>query len=534
MTPRPDAHPERDSGLGPDIVLDVWRRRKWIGILAFSAVCAGATTAAMSLPNLYRATTTVLVERPQVSEAFVRPSVTAELETRIQTINQQVMSRARLTDVITRFGLYPDIRSIVPIDDLVERMRREIQLTLKGVEQIGGRSGTIAFTLSYSGRDPRTVAQVANTLAAFYVEENAKSRERQATQTAEFLKGQLADIKRELDEQERRLNEFKLRHAGELQQVEVNLTALDRLNTQIRLNSESQLRAMDRRERLEQQLADSESATATTATPKADTPAVQLLKLKQQLAELRRRFSDQYPDVIRVKAEVAALEQEIAQRGQRGTDGDPTAWAPVDPVTRLAKQSLGQVDRELQALKADEAFLRQAIAGYEARVENAPKSQQELQQLSRGYDAINERYQSLLKRSEEAQLAENLEQGHNTEQFRILDPAIPPTRPAAPNRRWLLAMGLLASLALGFGTIVAAERLDTTFHTVDDLQAFANLPILARIRPIPTATGARRQGLRLALMTGALFVGLAVIIAGSYYVAAGNEQIVRLAARPSL
>jgi polysaccharide chain length determinant protein (PEP-CTERM system associated) len=532
MTQRSDNHPEPSSALGPDVVLDVWRRRKWIGILAFSAVCAGAITAAVSLPNLYRATATVLVERQQVSEAFVRPSVTAELETRIQTIHQQVMSRARLADVITRLGLYPDLRSFVPLDALVERMRREIQLSLTGVDQTTGRTSTIAFTLSYSGRDPQRVAEVTNTLAAFYVAENTKSRERQASQTAEFLKAQLGDIKRELDEQERRVSEFKLRHAGELQQVEVNLTALDRLNTQLRLNSESQVRAMNRRERLEQQLADAESAAP--ATVRADTPAAQLLKLKQALAELRRRFSDQYPDVIRVKAEIAAIEQEIAQRGQRGTDGDTTASAPVDPAMRLAKQSLGEVDRELNALKAEEASLRKAIAGYEGRVENAPRSQQELQQLSRGYDAVSERYQSLLKRSEEAQLAENLEQGQSTEQFRILDPAIPPAQPAAPNRLWLLAMGFLASLALGFGAIVAAEKFDTTFHTVDHLQAFTNLPMLARIRLIPTAVGRRRHRLRLALMTAAVIVGLAVIVAGSYHVAAGNEQIVRLTARPTI
>jgi protein tyrosine kinase modulator len=528
MTQWSDTHPERSSGLGPDVVLDVWRRRKWIGILAFGAVCAGAITAALSLPNLYRATATVLVERQQVSEAFVRPSVTAELETRIQTIHQQIMSRRRLTDVITRLGLYSDLRSIVPIDALVERMRREIQLTLKGVEQTSGRSGTIAFTLSYSGRDPWKVAEVTNTLAAFYVEENTKSRERQATQTAEFLKAQLADIKRELDHQEQRTSEFKLSHAGELQQVEVNLTALDRLNTQLRLNSESQIRAMERRERLEQQVADAESAAP--GTPVADTPSPRL-KLEQELTELRRRFSDKYPDVIRVKAEIAALEKEDAQIG---TGGPTTAAPPQSPAMRLAKQSLGGVDGELKSLKEEEASLRRLIAGYEARVENAPKRQQELLQLSRDYDAVNERYQTLLKRSEEAQLSENLEQGQHTEQFRILDPAIPSAQPAAPNRLWLLAMGFLASLALGFGAIVAAEKLDTTFHTVDDLQAFANVPMLARISLIPTAAGARHQRLRFALMAAAVVVGLALIVAGSRYVAAENEQIVRLTARPGL
>jgi polysaccharide chain length determinant protein (PEP-CTERM system associated) len=529
MTLPSDPHPERDSGLGPDVVLDVWRRRKWIGILAFSTACAGAITAAMSLPSLYRATAIVLVERQQVSEAFVRPSVTAELETRIQTIHQQVMSRARLTDVITRLGLYPDLRSIVPIDALVERMRREIQLVLKGVDQTTGRTATIAFSLSYSGRDPQTVAEVTNTLAAFYVEENTKSRERQATQTAEFLTGQLGNIKRELDEQGRRVSEFELRHAGELQQVEVSLAALDRLNTQLRLNSESQIRAMERRERIEQQLADSESTAA--GTPQADTPEAQLLKVTQELAELRRRFSDQYPDVIRVKAEIDALEQETAQRG---THGNTTASAPVDAAMHLAKQSLGELDRELKALATEEASIRKAIAGYEARVEDAPKRRQELQQLARDYEAVDERYQALFKRSDEAQLAENLEQGQSTEQFRILDPAVPPARPAAPNRLWLLIMGFVASVAFGFGAIVVAEKLDSTFHTVDDLQGFINVPILARIRLIPTAGGARRQRLRFALMALAAIAGLAVIVVGSYYVAAGNEQMVRLTARPGI
>jgi succinoglycan biosynthesis transport protein ExoP len=526
MTQRSDIHPEHSSGLGPDVVLDVWRRRKWIGILTFAAVCAGATAAAVSLPNLYRATATVLVERQQVSEAFVRPSVTAELETRIQTIHQQVMSRARLTDVILRLGLYRDLRGIVPIDALVERMRREIQLTLKGVEQLRGGSGTIAFTLSYTGRDPRTVAEVTNTLAAFYIEENTKSRERQATQTAEFLKAQLADIKRELDHQEQRTSEFKLRHAGDLQQVEVNLTALDRLNTQLRVNSEAQIRAMERRERLERQVAGAEPDAL--ATPQAETPATQLLKLKQELAELRRRFSDQYPEVIRVKAEIAALEKDDAQIG---TGGSTTA-VPPNPAMRLAKQSLEGVDGELKSLKEEDASLRRLIAGYEARIENGPKRQQELLQLSRDYDAVNERYQTLLKRSEEAQLSENLEQGQHTEQFLILDPAIPPTQPAAPNRLWLLAMGFLGSLALGFAAIVAAEKLDTTFHTADDLQAFANVPLLARISLIPTAAAARRQRLRFALMAVAVAVGLVLIVAGSRYVAAENEQIVRLTARP--
>jgi polysaccharide chain length determinant protein (PEP-CTERM system associated) len=535
MTQRSDRYPERAPGLGSDVVLDVWRRRKWIGILAFGAVCAGAGVAAVSLPNLYRASATVLIDRPQVSEAFVRQSVTAELETRIQTIHRQIMSRARLTDIITRLGLYPELRSSVPMDALAEQLRREIQLNLQGVQQSTGRTETIAFTLSYSGRDPQTVAQVANTVAGFYIDENTKSRERQTSGTAEFLKAQLAAVRRELDQQEQRTNEVKLRHTGELQLVEVTLAALDRVNTQLRLNSESQIRVMDRRDRLEQQLADAESAPP--GATQADNPSAQLVKLNEELEQLRRQYSDQYPEVIRVKAAIAALESTSGASGgsnRSDSNGTNRQSALTNSSVRFARQALAGVEGELRRLKDEEASLRKQINGYEARIDSSPARQQALQPPSADYDTVNERYQALLKRSEEAQLAENLERGNNTEQFRILDPAIPPIHPAAPNRLWLLVMGLVAALGLGLGAIVAVEKLDTTFHNVDDLQAFTNMPMLARIRRIPTAAGTRRQRFRIALTAGAVVVGLAVIVAGSYYVAGGNEQLVRMTARPSL
>src|SRR5687768_5103134 len=349
MTSRPDFDVEPASALAPDVVLDVWRRRKWLGVAVFCAVFAGVIVAVATLPNLYKASATVLVERPQVSEAFVRQSVTAELETRIQTIHRQIMSRARLTDLITRLGLYADLHDVVPMDALVDRLRREAILSLQGVEQSTGRTQTIAFSLSYSGRDPEMVARVANTLAAFYVEGNTQSRERQATETAEFLQARLADVKRELDEQERLTNQFRARHATELQQVEVSLTALERLNTQLRLNNESQLRALERRERFEQQLAVAESAPAVT--PQDDSPAAELLKLKEELTQLRRQYSEQYPEVIRVKAQIAALE---AHTASTGTNGHTAAAAPPNPTIRFAQQGLRSVESELRSLKDEE------------------------------------------------------------------------------------------------------------------------------------------------------------------------------------
>jgi len=214
MTQRSSEHVERGPGL--EYLLELWHRRKWVAGLVFAAVFAGAVSTALSLPDLYRASATVFVQKQQVSEAFVTSSVTAELETRIEAIRQQVMSRARLMDVICRLDLYPDLRATWPDDALVERMRREARLELAGIDQAVGRGPTIAFTVSYSGRNPQVVADVANTLVAAYVDENAKSRTQQATRTSEVLRAQLADARRDLDARQQQGNEFRTCHSGKL------------------------------------------------------------------------------------------------------------------------------------------------------------------------------------------------------------------------------------------------------------------------------------------------------------------------------
>src|SRR2546422_5600136 len=174
-------HAEKGSVL--ELVLEVWTRRQWLTVVVFALTLAGMASVAMFLPDIYRSTAAVLVERHQVPETFVRSSITGELETRLQTISQEILSRARLADLITRFDLYSDLRVRAPMEAIIEKMRRDIQLVLKGVEPMSARSATVAFNLSYRGRDPETVAKVTNTLASFYVEENSRIRERQASQT---------------------------------------------------------------------------------------------------------------------------------------------------------------------------------------------------------------------------------------------------------------------------------------------------------------------------------------------------------------
>src|SRR5499433_481957 len=209
---------EPSKGTGLDLAHAVWRRRKWLAVLVFAAPFTVGITVVMVMPSVYKATATVLVDRQQVPESFVQPTVTSALETRLHTIGQEIMSRSRLDGLITRFGLYPDLKKKLSPEEIVERMRDDIKLELKGVDIKGERRATVAFTISYRGSDPRTVALVTNTLASFYIEENLKVRERQATGTAEFLRVQLDETKKRLDTQERQVSEFKRRYLGELPQ----------------------------------------------------------------------------------------------------------------------------------------------------------------------------------------------------------------------------------------------------------------------------------------------------------------------------
>jgi succinoglycan biosynthesis transport protein ExoP len=520
--------PEDDQTLrriGPELVLAVWQRRKWVALVVFAAAFTAIASLAVWLPNLYRATATVLVETQQVSEAFVRPTVTSELETRIQRIRQELTSRTRLGALITELDLYGDLRKNgVPFDAVIERMRRDVDLELQGADQMSVRSPTIAFSISYTGSDPETVAKVANVLASYYVDENSRMRTGQAAKTAEILKGQLAAVKTELDAQDQRSSAFKLTHLGELpQQVEANLGSLERLNTQLRLNSENQIRSMDRRDRIESQLAEPDPPAAPpTPSPRA----AELAKLRQELTELRREFSDAYPDVIRKRAEIAALERQEQESAATVKPAAPVA----NPKERLT-QLLGEVQRELTSLKEEELTLRSAIAAYEKRVDNVPKRQEEFQELSRDYQTTKDRYDTLLKQYGDAQLAETLERGQKVEQFRILDPAIPSKSPAAPPRLRLILAGFVLSMVLAVVVVVLAEKLDTSFHTADDLRSCIPGPTLFSIPLIETPRETRRQWRRAAVAFASVVIALALIVAGLRYVATGNERLVRMVAR---
>ena len=543
----------RRNTSGLDILLEVWSRRKWLAILVFTGPCAVIVSLAIALPNLYRSTATLLVQRPEVSEIFVKSSVTSELETRLHTISQEILSRSRLQELILRFDLYPEFRKRVSPEEVIDRMRRDIRMEFKGrdirmdsqaVAPQSERGATIAFTLSFRGRDPETVATVTNTLASLFVGENLKLRKRQAAGTAKFLRVELEEMKRKLDKEERRLSAFKEQHLGELpEQMAVNLTTLGRLNAELRLNKENQTRTLEwmEREKLagqlalaRQQYADGNSVppSVDSLVPDGDAEVItarlaqfRLARLKQELTDLRAHFSEKYPDVIRVKAEIASLERQLAAADSNdGSAAKPDSQ--VNPSRTQDGKARSEADKQLQILKEEEKALRQAIAMYDRRVDATPRLEQEYQELFGDYKTMKDLYNTLLQRYQEALMSESIEHGRKGDQVRLLDPAVLSTRPAAPNRLRLILIGLILSIGLAGGAVWLIERRDTSFHTLTELEAFTKLPVLVRIPRITTKADASRWQRQVWIGTAAALVGLAILVGTTHYIAQGNEQLV--------
>ena len=501
------------SGQGFDFVA-AWGRRKWLALAIFAVVLPAGVTIALSLPNMYAATATVVVDQV--------PGSGNDMESRLQLIRQEILSRARVEGLIRTLDLYPVIRQRYTMEAAIDRMRRDIRVDSKYQPQPSGIGATISFAITARGGKPDVVAMVANAVAGAYLEEDQKLRARRASGTAEVLKKQLDGMKRTILEQERVAADFQEQHAEELpQQAEFARATLNRLQGDLRTATDERIRATDRRNDLQKELATATEGGAPAGVSPTSA-AARLAKKKADLADLSRRYSDKYPDVIRLKEEVAALEAEVAQAGPVPVAGDSvrtTAWL---------RGALRDVESEIGGLRADEARLRAEIAEHIRRLESAPRRQRDYLQIARDHQVTREVYESLRKRYEQALLEDVSGDQPDASPFRILEAALPPTYAAGPNRMMLLLASLVGALALAAAAAAAAELLDTSFHSTDDIRSFTRVPIVGTIPRIVTPRDRRFRHRRAALAAVSLVVSIGVLVHTLHRVSLTKDGLVQM------
>ena len=504
--------------------IEIALRRKWYIIVPLVLSVVVSFAVYKKLPKIYTASTLILVQSQRIPTEYVRPTITDTVTSQLNTLSQEILSRTRLERVIHEFSLYRDLLNKLPMEEVVERMRSAIEVKVQSQMQYDRGQNT--FSISFEGKEPRTVMLVTNKLASLFIEENLRVRGQQAEKTSDFLSKELSMMEDRLKRKEAEIRTFKERYMGQLpEQLDANLKILERLQQQLQTTSENIRAAEDRvvlirsqidmlREREQGLLArqtrreptSRESTSATEDVAVGGTPEdpviVQYNQLKRNLIAAQAKYTDNHPEVIDLKQKVAKLEprvkeviakqtteREARRRALRenrnaGTEPDP-AVAVLDPaLERLLAQYTEQYNEsqlEAKRLKGEEKKLQEQITLYQRRIEDTPRGEQELAVLMRDYDLSKINYQSLSNKKIQAEMAENLERNQQGEQFKILDPARIPEKPVKPDRNKILLMGFAMGLALGVGLTWFRESLDRSFHTVADLESCFELPVLATI-----------------------------------------------------
>jgi polysaccharide chain length determinant protein (PEP-CTERM system associated) len=489
-----------------ETLLQIARRRKWLIAIPAAIIAAAAAVVVHQLPNVYRSETLILVVPQRVPESYVKSTVTARIEDRLQAIGQQILSRTRLEQIVNDFNLYQRERADKELmEDIVEQMRtRDI-----GIGVVKGD----AFRLSFQSDDPLIAMRVTERLGSLFIDESYRDREVLAQSTSEFLSTQLDEARRQLESVEGRLQEYQRTFNGELpSQLAANLQGMHNAEMALQQLGESLNRDRERRIQFERTVADVLEApdlplpAADNRKPDmAQTLQDELRLAEQALIAVELKLKPDHPDVKRLRRNVDELQRRVDAQKLEGTlTSRPISTVVMDYAKRKrmldAKAELDNIDREITAKLAEEQRLRSVQALYQARIEATPLREAEMASLTRDYETLQANYQGLLQKKEESEISANLEKRQIGEQFKILDPARMPEKPISPDRPRLYLMAILAALAIGVGLAASAEFLDRTLRNEADVRAALNLVVLATVPYMrDTALAARRLRRRVAL-----------------------------------
>src|SRR5437016_2496502 len=478
--------------------LAILRRRRWLILLPFFAGWLAVWMVSWWLPSIYRSETLILVEQPTVPQQFVVPNIAGDLQERLQNITQQILSRTRLLHIIESLNLYAKERQRRTPDEIVERMRKDIE-----IELVRDKNNQLtAFNIYYSSRDPQVAQRVTSELSNLFISENLEARQAQSQSTTKFLESELEEARKSLSEQEEKVRVFKDQHLGELPgQMQSNLQILSGLQTQLQTEEEALNHAKQQNVYLEsllgqyRNLPESPKAGSNVSMglPEIDQ---ELQKLRAQLADLTAHYTDRHPDVRKLKEQIsrtekmrdqfaAGLKSKIVDSADGSTASDGIPLRDAGPIMELESQlKVNKIEIANRQKAIDD--IKSKIPDYQVRLNRSPVMEQQLADLTRGYDQSKANYDSLLKKKNESELATSLELQQQGEHFRVLDPPSLPVKPYSPNRLKLCGIGLAVGLVLAAAATVGAEMLDDRIYDEKALKKLVQLPVLSEIPKVST------------------------------------------------
>ena len=513
---------------------DYWRvvvaRRWWLlGPMFFCWFVVWSVS--WIIPASYRSEALILVEQPKIPEQYVVPNVVMDLQGRLQSMTEQILSRTRLQSIIEKFNLYPKEQKERDSESLVEHMREDIQIEL--VESPDKRELN-AFRVSYRAPSPQLAHDVADELTSLFINENLRAQREESETTTQFLGRQVEDAKRSLAEQEGKMRDFKTRYLGELpSEAQTNVQVLVGLQNRQQLLGEEVGRAEQEKlylesllnqYRLEQISSDKNGGMESPSEIRQE-----IARLEQELMNAEARYTSEHPDVVALREKLAKdikLKGEIdaeyaAEQKTEGNSSDENTGGSAVQVTSPIMQLQSQLKSnhlQLQHLRQELQDVQKQIGDYENRLRSAPVLEQQLSGITRNYEQSQANHDALLKKQLESQLATNLERAQQGQRFRVIDSPSLPKKAYLPNRQRLSFIGLAAGLILGLLTVVGMEIADARIRSEHELKNLCKLPVLADI-PRLTASREKQQAARRAFAAEACGASLLLgaMIAGNVF-----------------
>lgn len=476
-------------------------RRRWVLLAIFAIVGTGAGLIGLRVvPKSFTSQTLVLVQQPRVPADLVRPVTVDDSNQRLAAMQQQILSRSGLEPIIREFGLYGEDLNRVPMDVLVERLQNAITITPIQPMAETKAQNLPGFTIAVVYRDPSIAQKVCAKITSIFLQQHVQERQTLGDQTTQFLAGQLEDAKVKLDEQDAKLAAFKRRYLGSLPDEEqTNLNLLTGLTTQLEASTQALGRAQQDKTFTESVL--SQQLAALQVTPAGENPVTldqQLAALEAQLVTLQSKYTNDHPDVIKARNDIASLKQQIAEaEKQKTTAGSekPVRVLPEPAEIQQLRTQIHQYDQVIKERTAQQEDIQKQIALYQARVQSSPAVEQEYKELTRDYQTALDFYNDLLKKRDQSVMASDLDRSQQGEQFRVLDPANYPSAPTFPKKPYFIGGGFAGGLALGFGLMLLLEMQNTSLRSERDVEMALQLPVLALIPVIePKPKNAKAQG----------------------------------------
>jgi polysaccharide chain length determinant protein (PEP-CTERM system associated) len=472
--------------------LAIARRRWWIIVVPAVVFAICAYTISLFLASRYTSETVVLVQEPTVPESLVKPVVGGDVNQRLATMQEQILSRTKLQQIIEKFGLYKEEASRMSMEELVARLRKSITVSPVRAMAETRASGLPGFTVSVMASQAYTAQQICTEITSFFMQQNALIRERRAEDTTQFITKQLTDSKRKLDEEDAKLADFQRRYMGQLpEEMQTNFSLLTGMSSQLEAASQALSRAQQDKvfvqsmleQQQEQQWVAGKLAQVETDPDGLDK---QLASLRARLASLQPQYTDGHPDVRKTKKEIAQLEKKVQEQkdarfSQVTTAPEKDTTVAETPQSQQLKEQLYQIDATIREKTAQQAQIRQEINNVKAKLKLTPTIGQEYKALTRDYQTALNIYNDLLKKQSDSKMATDLERRQQGEQFRVLDPPSLPQKPIYPNRPVFGVGGFMGGLAFGLVIVFALEAQDTTLHSERDVERLLKLPALAMI-----------------------------------------------------